>query len=134
MLCGCVCVLKVRVRAYVWVKVCREKVVLKVRVEWVVSWCVVFAVGGVGVRVCVCVGVRVCGVCVCVCLSLCVGEVGGCWCVLCVIVVCRVSRSKLNVCTFIAPPCVPEIGPHAQNMWAWCQYTQRRFERTHAGV
>ena len=90
----CVCVLKVRVRACVWVKVCREKVVLKVRVEWVVSWCVVFAVGGVGVRVCV--GVRLCVVSVSVCVCLCVwmGCVGvGVCCVLLWCVVCHAQNS-----------------------------------------
>ena len=66
------------------------------------------------------------GVClVCVCVCVCCGTVK--------------KREKktvhtfktLSVCRFKTSPCVPAPSPHVGNMWAWCQYTRKRFERKH---
>ena len=42
--------------------------------------------------------------------------------------------SLLLVCRFKTLPCVPAKRAHVFNMRALCQYTRRRFERTHGGI
>ena len=39
-----------------------------------------------------------------------------------------------SVCTFRTSPCILAKRTHVEHMWACCQYTRRRPERTHGGV
>ena len=57
------------------------------------------------------------------------------WCGVCCVVwhaenpVCRLKT--LSVCRFKTSPCMPQHAHMLFSMWAWCRYTQGRFESTH---
>ena len=93
----------------------------------------------VGCRLCT--GFCVVLVCIARCGVVCVLCVRGlccvcvCGCVVCVVCVWRgLARGKLPVCRYKTHPCVPAKRPHMFNMRAFCQYTRKRFERTHGDV
>ena len=49
-------------------------------------------------------------------------------CALCGTLNTCVCRSKTCVCRSKTSPCVPVTRPHTVRMWAFCQYTRRRFD------